>query len=57
VVYPISLSTTFQQAAPGLATAPEDPNSFGLGYEYSRTGALIFKTQMDNNSKLRKQTP
>jgi len=38
VVYPISLATTFKQAAPGLPTAPEDPNSFGLGYEYSRTG-------------------
>jgi hypothetical protein len=38
VVVPISLATTFQQRTPGLATAPEDPNSFGLGYEYSRTG-------------------
>jgi cystathionine beta-lyase/cystathionine gamma-synthase len=38
VVPPISLATTFQQAHPGQATAPEDPNSFGLGYEYSRTG-------------------
>lgn len=38
VVQPISLATTFQQSAPGLATSPQDPNSFGLGYEYSRTG-------------------
>mmetsp|Transcript_17420 Transcript_17420/g.26450 ORF Transcript_17420/g.26450 Transcript_17420/m.26450 type:complete len:308 (-) Transcript_17420:524-1447(-) len=38
VVVPISLATTFQQAAPGQTTAPEDPNSFGMGYEYSRTG-------------------
>jgi hypothetical protein len=42
VVYPISLATTFKQAAPGLPTAPEDPNSFGLGYEYSRTGKSIY---------------
>ena len=38
VVVPISLATTFQQAVPGQATATDDPNSFGLGYEYSRTG-------------------
>ena len=35
---PISLATTFQQAVPGLPVHPEDPNSFGKGYEYSRTG-------------------
>lgn len=38
VVPPISLATTFQQVTPGQATAPHDPNSFGKGYEYSRTG-------------------
>jgi cystathionine gamma-lyase len=38
VVPPISLATTFRQSHPGRATAPDDPNSFGLGYEYSRTG-------------------
>ena len=38
VVVPISLATTFQQATPGEATARDDPNSFGAGYEYSRTG-------------------
>ena len=38
VVVPISLATTFEQATPGQPTAPQDPNSFGLGYEYSRTG-------------------
>ena len=38
VVVPISLATTFKQQTPGRATAPDDPNSFGLGYEYSRTG-------------------
>lgn len=38
VVPPISLATTFQQATPGQATAVNDPNSFGKGYEYSRTG-------------------
>jgi cystathionine gamma-lyase len=38
VVVPISLATTFQQATPGQTTAVNDPNSFGKGYEYSRTG-------------------
>jgi cystathionine gamma-lyase len=38
VVVPISLATTFRQKTPGEATASDDPNSFGAGYEYSRTG-------------------
>ena len=38
VVVPISLATTFKQVTPGQPSAKEDPNSFGLGYEYSRTG-------------------
>eukprot|EP00934_Nitzschia_sp_Nitz4_P001226 Nitzschia sp. Nitz4//scaffold119_size111653//11355//12969//NITZ4_004176-RA/size111653-augustus-gene-0.206-mRNA-1//1//CDS//3329533794//1226//frame0 len=38
VVVPISLATTFQQSIPGQAAAPHDLNSFGMGYEYSRTG-------------------
>ena len=38
VVEPISLATTFVQRSPGVPTGREDPNSFGLGYEYSRTG-------------------
>lgn len=38
VVEPISLATTFRQQQPGVATAKQDPNSFGLGFEYSRTG-------------------
>jgi len=38
VVVPISLATTFEQRTPGQATAVGDPNSFGMGYEYSRTG-------------------
>jgi cystathionine gamma-lyase len=38
VVVPISLATTFKQRTPGEATCVGDPNSFGLGYEYSRTG-------------------
>lgn len=38
VVFPISVATTFRQSQPGLATAKDDPNSFGIGYEYSRTG-------------------
>lgn len=38
VVTPISLATTFKQKTPGQATSKDDPNSFGMGYEYSRTG-------------------
>mmetsp|Transcript_25256 Transcript_25256/g.50890 ORF Transcript_25256/g.50890 Transcript_25256/m.50890 type:complete len:449 (-) Transcript_25256:669-2015(-) len=38
VVPAISLATTFKQSTPGEPTARDDPNSFGLGYEYSRTG-------------------
>mmetsp|Transcript_20681 Transcript_20681/g.25594 ORF Transcript_20681/g.25594 Transcript_20681/m.25594 type:complete len:417 (-) Transcript_20681:190-1440(-) len=38
VVTPISLATTFIQTTPGRPTNDADPNSFGLGYEYSRTG-------------------
>lgn len=38
VVYPISVATTFHQEHPGETTARDDPRSFGLGYEYSRTG-------------------
>lgn len=34
----ISLATTFKQSTPGEPTARDDPNSFGMGYEYSRTG-------------------
>jgi hypothetical protein len=46
VVVPISLATTFQQAIPGQATAPDDPNSFGMGYEYSRTGKYLLPMGM-----------
>jgi cystathionine gamma-lyase len=38
VVVPISVATTFEQRDPGVARAKDDPNSFGAGYEYSRTG-------------------
>ncbi|KAL9178335.1 hypothetical protein ACHAXT_001763 [Thalassiosira profunda] len=38
VVPAISLATTFKQSTPGEPSARYDPNSFGLGYEYSRTG-------------------
>mmetsp|Transcript_4927 Transcript_4927/g.8889 ORF Transcript_4927/g.8889 Transcript_4927/m.8889 type:complete len:483 (-) Transcript_4927:129-1577(-) len=38
VVPPISLATTFKQSTPGEPSARGDPNSFGLGFEYSRTG-------------------
>ena len=38
VVPSISLSTTFKQSEPGIPNARDDPNSFGMGYEYSRTG-------------------
>lgn len=41
VVVPISVATTFEQRDPGVATAKDDPNSFGAGYEYSRTGMYI----------------
>eukprot|EP01041_Mallomonas_annulata_P000928 gene927-1798_t len=38
VTVPISLSTTFSQNALGMRNGVEDVNSFGKGYEYSRTG-------------------
>ena len=38
VVPPISLATTFQQSSPGIPNCVNDPASFGMGYEYSRTG-------------------
>jgi hypothetical protein len=38
VVPSISLATTFKQSTPGEASAKDNPNSFGLGFEYSRTG-------------------
>eukprot|EP00956_Cyclotella_meneghiniana_P007371 scaffold10055_cov63-Cyclotella_meneghiniana.AAC.3 len=38
VVPAISMATTFRQSTPGEASAKDDPNSFGLGFEYSRTG-------------------
>ena len=38
VVPPISLATTFRQNTPGEPMARSDPNSWGMGYEYSRTG-------------------
>jgi len=41
VVVPISVATTFEQRDPGVATAKGDPNSFGAGYEYSRTGMFV----------------
>ena len=41
VVPSISLATTFKQSTPGLSTARDDPNSFGMGYEYSRTGKFL----------------
>jgi hypothetical protein len=41
VVVPISVATTFEQRDPGVATAKDDPNSWGAGYEYSRSGACL----------------
>nr|CCA22287.1 unnamed protein product [Albugo laibachii Nc14] len=38
VTVPISLATTFAQASPGVKKGLEDANSFGNGWEYSRTG-------------------
>ncbi|KAA0151521.1 hypothetical protein FNF29_04444 [Cafeteria roenbergensis] len=37
VTTPISLSTTFVQTTPGLATGADQALSYGKGYEYSRT--------------------
>ncbi|GMH92917.1 hypothetical protein TL16_g12487 [Triparma laevis f. inornata] len=37
VVPPISLATTFVQTSPGVHPGVSDPNSFGRGYDYSRT--------------------
>ena len=42
VVPVISMATTFRQSTPGEATAKNDPNSFGLGFEYSRTGTVLY---------------
>lgn len=38
VVAPISLATTFAQHSPGVKMGHEHVNSFGKGFEYSRTG-------------------
>lgn len=38
VVPPISLATTFRQNTPGEPMMRSDPNSWNMGYEYSRTG-------------------
>lgn len=43
VVPPISLATTFRQNTPGEPMARSDPNSWGMGYEYSRTGKFVCK--------------
>lgn len=42
VVPPISLATTFRQNTPGEPMARNDPNSWGLGFEYSRTGRVVY---------------
>ena len=42
VVPAISMATTFRQNTPGEPSARDDPNSFGLGFEYSRTGTSYF---------------
>ncbi|DBA02904.1 TPA: hypothetical protein N0F65_005931 [Lagenidium giganteum] len=38
VAVPISLASTFAQKSPGLVYGKDQPNSFGNGWEYSRTG-------------------
>jgi cystathionine gamma-lyase len=38
VVPSISLATTFAQASPGTKYGTDLPNSYGKGFEYSRTG-------------------
>lgn len=38
VTVPISMATTFAQSSPGVLMGSEHPESFGKGFEYSRTG-------------------
>lgn len=38
VAVPISLASTFAQSSPGVVFGKNQPNSFGKGWEYSRTG-------------------
>ena len=38
VVPSISLATTYAQKSPGVIAGTENPNSYGKGFEYSRTG-------------------
>jgi len=38
VVPSISLATTYAQKSPGVISGTENPNSYGKGFEYSRTG-------------------
>lgn len=38
VAVPISLASTFAQSSPGVVNGRDQPNSFGRGWEYSRTG-------------------
>ena len=38
VAVPISLASTFAQSSPGVVTGRGQANSFGKGWEYSRTG-------------------
>ncbi|TDH69994.1 hypothetical protein CCR75_000868 [Bremia lactucae] len=38
VAVPITLASTFAQASPGVVAGREQVNSFGKGWEYSRTG-------------------
>ena len=38
VTVPISLATTYAQKGLGSLSGPDDVNSFGKGFEYSRTG-------------------
>jgi hypothetical protein len=47
VVPPISLATTFRQNTPGEPMARGDPNSFGMGFEYSRTGKVDCSYTLD----------
>ncbi|CAH0474198.1 unnamed protein product [Peronospora belbahrii] len=38
VAVPITLASTFAQSSPGVVTGRDQANSFGKGWEYSRTG-------------------
>jgi cystathionine beta-lyase/cystathionine gamma-synthase len=44
VVPPISLATTFQQAALGQPAGVDSVNSYGNGFVYARTGSAFYQS-------------